>query len=81
MAMRNKKFEYKMYFGGPNDPGIKWNGYESYWNNGTAALGGPACKTVGLGYFSIFQLLTHGRQLSMRFIMLVDLHGTAWIQT
>lgn len=45
--MRNKKFEYKMYFGGPNDPGTKWNGYESYWNNGTAALGRRARKTVG----------------------------------
>eukprot|EP00438_Fugacium_kawagutii_P002874 Skav222168 [mRNA] locus=scaffold3048:150542:161678:- [translate_table: standard] len=50
VAMRNKKFEYKMYFGGPNDPGTKWNGYESYWNNGTAALGqDEALYNVGGG--------------------------------
>eukprot|EP00435_Cladocopium_sp_Y103_P045137 s152_g12.t2 len=50
VAMRNKKFEYKMYFGGPNDPGTKWNGYESYWNNGTTALGpDEALYNVGGG--------------------------------
>ncbi|CAK9062823.1 unnamed protein product [Durusdinium trenchii] len=36
---RMKKFGYKMYFGGPNGAGTAWYGYESYWNNGTAALG------------------------------------------
>lgn len=43
----------------------------------------PARQWVhdGSCYFSIFQSLTHGRKLSMRFIMLVDLRGTAWIQT
>ena len=35
----NKKFAYKMYFGGPNDPGTAWNGYETKWSNGTEALG------------------------------------------
>ncbi|CAL1159370.1 unnamed protein product, partial [Cladocopium goreaui] len=50
VAMRNKKFEYKMYFGGPNDAGTKWNGYESYWNNGTTALGpDEALYNVGGG--------------------------------
>lgn len=37
--MMNKKFAYKMYFGGPNDPGTAWNGYETKWSNGTEALG------------------------------------------
>lgn len=52
VAMRNKKFEYKMYFGGPNNAGTKWNGYESYWNNGTTALGSlVAAKGISLNLF------------------------------
>ncbi|CAE6972696.1 SVEP1 [Symbiodinium natans] len=39
MAMMNQKFGYRMYFGGPNYPGTAWNGYESYWSNGSVALG------------------------------------------
>lgn len=39
MAMMNQKFGYRMYFGGPNYPGTAWNGYETYWANGSVALG------------------------------------------
>lgn len=39
VAMRQRKFAFQMYFGGPNVEGIAWNGYESYWQNGTVALG------------------------------------------
>ena len=50
LAMKNKKFGYKMYFGGPNAPGTSWNGYESYWNNGTFAMGADeALYNVGGG--------------------------------
>ncbi|CAK9085494.1 EGF and pentraxin domain-containing protein 1 [Durusdinium trenchii] len=38
-AMINKKFSYKMYYGGPNVPGNASNGYESYWPNGSRAFG------------------------------------------
>eukprot|EP00933_Yihiella_yeosuensis_P070296 TRINITY_DN7805_c0_g1_i2.p1 TRINITY_DN7805_c0_g1~~TRINITY_DN7805_c0_g1_i2.p1 ORF type:complete len:1299 (+),score=204.13 TRINITY_DN7805_c0_g1_i2:53-3949(+) len=38
MAMFQEKFSYKMYFGGPNVKGKKWNGYESYFKNGTEAM-------------------------------------------
>lgn len=38
MAAVMEKLSYKTYFGGPNAPGTKWNGYESYFQNGTEAL-------------------------------------------
>eukprot|EP00931_Biecheleriopsis_adriatica_P098945 TRINITY_DN7315_c0_g1_i1.p1 TRINITY_DN7315_c0_g1~~TRINITY_DN7315_c0_g1_i1.p1 ORF type:complete len:1557 (-),score=234.42 TRINITY_DN7315_c0_g1_i1:112-4782(-) len=38
MAMALERFSYSTYFGGPNVPGTKWNGYESYFQNGSEAL-------------------------------------------
>ena len=50
VAMRQQRLAFQMYFGGPNVPGTSWSGYESYWQNGTAALGSAdALYNIGGG--------------------------------
>lgn len=50
MAMRTKQVNYKMHLGQPSVPGTAWNGYESYWPDGTPALGQhEALYNVGSG--------------------------------
>jgi len=49
-AMKNKRFKYQMYYGGPNSPGRAWNGYESFFPNGTVAFGkAEAMYNLGAG--------------------------------
>eukprot|EP00913_Durusdinium_trenchii_P035429 g33155.t1 len=48
--MRTKQVNYKMHLGQPSVPGTAWNGYESYWPDGTPALGQhEALYNVGSG--------------------------------